>query len=268
MLSPADVDAFSDHGVVVVRGVFSADEVAAARAAFERLWMRAQGLREQNSVVIDDSLFVLKTRPDDVVIQRVVWAGGAEPPLLTLGRDPRLVQVALQLLGTSSCAHLLNQAHFKMPGDGVTFDWHQDIQHRDKGGDTWKDGGRRDVVSYVQSIMLIDPMRTDNGPLQFLPDDAVSLDERGRLVSGHDDYSAVPGTTLLPTPSSSTSVDVSQAVTLTGEPGDVLFFGPYAVHGSLPNTSSTPRRVLINGYAAPGVNGRVYPGSGLGQPLP
>jgi ectoine hydroxylase-related dioxygenase (phytanoyl-CoA dioxygenase family) len=78
----------------------------------------------------------------------------------------------------------------------------------------------------------------------------------------------VPGTTLLPTPSSSTSVDVSQAVTLTGEPGDVLFFGPYAVHGSLPNTSSTPRRVLINGYAAPGVNGRVYPGSGLGQPLP
>jgi hypothetical protein len=48
----------------------------------------------------------------------------------------------------------------------------------------------------------------------------------------------------------------------------VLFFGPYAVHGSTSNESKYSRRVLINGYAYPGANGRVYPGEGSGRRLP
>ena len=73
-----------------------------------------------------------------VVVQRVVWAGGAEPVLLRLSEDARLVEPALELLGTEHCEQLLCQAHYKMPNDGVAFDWHQDIQHRDKGDDTWR----------------------------------------------------------------------------------------------------------------------------------
>ena len=49
--------------------------------------------------------------------------------------------------------------------------------------------------------------------------------------------------------------------------GSVLLFGPYAVHGSLPNTSPRPRRTFINGYAYPGANARVYPGAGAGRLL-
>jgi hypothetical protein len=62
-------------------------------------------------------------------------------------------------------------------------------------------------------------------------------------------------------------IDISAAVTITGKSGSVLLFGPYAVHGSTANTSSQPRRVLINGYAYPGANGRVYPGEGSGRVL-
>jgi len=40
------------------------------------------------------------------------------------------------------------------------------------------------------------------------------------------------------------------------------------VHGSGPNEGTTPRRVLINGYAHPGANHRVYPGEGAGRRLP
>jgi ectoine hydroxylase-related dioxygenase (phytanoyl-CoA dioxygenase family) len=61
--------------------------------------------------------------------------------------------------------------------------------------------------------------------------------------------------------------DESQAMTVTGAAGSVLFFGPYAIHGSTPNESAVPRRVLINGYAYPGANGRVYPGEGSGRTL-
>lgn len=254
-LTQEQVAAFYEQGWFLLPGVFTSDEVASVRTAFARLYERSQRLR--TTCEQDGAFFVLDAPPGGgaVVVKRIVWAGGAEPVLLRLSEDARLVEPALELLGESTCEQLLCQAHFKMPHDGVAFDWHQDIQHRDKGPGTWRDVNGRG--SYVQTILLVDDMRGDNGPLQFIPNDAVALDARGRLPPGHDDYSGpvrAPGTTL--------PIDISKAVTITGSAGDVLLFGPYAVHGSMPNTSSTPRRVLINGYAAPGANGRVYPGKG------
>jgi hypothetical protein len=250
-LSDDDKRAFDEGGFVVARGLFEPEEVAAARVALERLYAVAQTLRETGDHA--GAFFVLSppsTPERAVVVQRVVWAGGAEPVLLRLSEDPRLVEPALELLGTSSCEQLLCQAHYKMPNDGVAFDWHQDIQHRDKGGDTWRDVTGRG--SYVQTILLVDDMTDENGPLEFVPKDAVALDDAGRLVRGD-------GTQ---------AVDARRAAPVTGRAGDVLFFGPYAVHGSTPNVSAKPRRVLINGYAAPGANKRFYPGRGACRVLP
>lgn len=241
--------AFDEGGFVVRRGVFGADEVRAAREALERLYATAQTLPATGDH--DGAFFALGVPPaGPVVVHRVVWAGGAEPILLRLSEDPRLVTPALELLGTSRCEQLLCQAHYKMPNDGVAFDWHQDIQHRDKGGDTWRDVNGRG--SFVQTILLVDDMTAENGPLEFVPRDAVTLDERGRLVKADG----------------VAKVDSARAVSVTGRAGDVLFFGPYAVHGSTPNQSSSSRRVLINGYAAPGANKRYYPGRGACRVLP
>lgn len=240
-LSEDDHHAFDEGAFVVLRGLFHEREVAEARAAFERLYHAAQALRATGDH--EGAFFVLSSPPEgEVTVLRVVWAGGMEPALLRLSEDARLVEPALELLGTDRCEQLLCQAHFKMPNDGVAFDWHQDIQHRDKGNGTWRDVTGRG--SYVQTILLVDDMTEENGPLEFVPRDAATLDARGRMVleGGRP------------------RVDASRAVPVTGRAGDVLLFGPYAVHGSTPNTSSSPRRVLINGYAAPGANGRLYPG--------
>lgn len=248
-LSEEQKRAFHEGGFVVLRGLFSEAEVAPVRAALERLYTKAQSLRSTGDH--DGAFFVLSAPPvGEVVVQRVVWAGGAEPSLLQLSEDPRLVDTALEFLGTHACEQLLCQAHYKMPNDGVTFDWHQDIQHRDKGGGTWRDVTGRG--SYVQSILLVDPMTEENGPLEFVPMNAAELDENRRLVVDER----------------GPRVDVSRAVSITGNPGDVLLFGPYSVHGSHANTSSLPRRVLINGYAAPGANKRIYPGRGSCRILP
>jgi ectoine hydroxylase-related dioxygenase (phytanoyl-CoA dioxygenase family) len=264
-LSPEQEATFHAHGHVVLPGVFTAAEVAVVAAAFDRLYATAQRLRTTGDH--DGAFFVLKAPAEGpVVVQRVVWAGGAEPALLSLSADPRLVQPALQLLGSSSCEQLLCQAHFKMPADGVSFDWHQDIQHRDKGPGTWRDVNGRG--SYVQTLLLVDDMTPDNGPLLFLPDDAVALDARGRLVRGGDTALPMPAGDGYASGEGGAVVDAARAVTVTGRAGDVLLFGPYAVHGSQANTSTTSRRVLINGYAAPGANGRVYPGRGSGRRLP
>jgi ectoine hydroxylase-related dioxygenase (phytanoyl-CoA dioxygenase family) len=238
-LSAEQVEAFFERGWFVMPGLFSAAEVAVARAAFERLYDTAQRLRDTQ--MHRGAYFVLDAPASrDVVIKRVVWAGGAEPDLLALSADARLVAPALQLLGAAHCEQLLCQAHFKMPHDGVAFDWHQDIQHRDKGPGTWTDVNGRG--SYVQTILLIDDMTQTNGPLQFIP--------------GTDRSPATPET-----------VDPAAAVTITGAAGSVLVFGPYSIHGSTANEADTPRRVLINGYAYPGANGRVYPGEGAGRTL-
>ena len=239
---------FYECGFVSRRALFHPDEVDAARAALERLYATAQTLSTTGDH--DGAFFALGTSPEpgghSVVVQRVVWAGGAEPVLLRLSEDARLVAPALDLLGTERCEQLLCQAHYKMPNDGVAFDWHQDIQHRDKGGDTWRDVNGRG--SFVQTIFLVDDMTEENGPLEFVPIEAVRLDASRRLVAG--------------------SVDGSRAVSVTGRAGDVFFFGPWAVHGSHPNRSKHPRRVLINGYAAPGANKRFYPGRGACRVLP
>jgi hypothetical protein len=248
-LSRTEQQAFHDGGFFVRRGVFRADEVRDARQALERLYAKAQTLTATGDH--DGAFFALGVPAQGpVVVQRVVWAGGAEPGLLRLSEDARLVDAALRLLGTSHCEQLLCQAHYKMPNDGVAFDWHQDIQHRDKGGDTWRDVNGRG--SFVQTILLLDDMTEENGPLEFLPKDAALLDGAGRLLKTDGRV----------------SVDASRAVSVTGRAGDVLFFGPYAVHGSTPNISKSPRRVLINGYAAPGANKRYYPGRGAGRVLP
>ncbi|MCX5743319.1 MAG: phytanoyl-CoA dioxygenase family protein [Proteobacteria bacterium] len=244
-LSTDELRAFHANGYFVKRGLLREDEVDAARAALERLYAVAQTLRATGDH--DGAFFALSVLPNgSVAVQRVVWAGGAEPVLLALSADPRLVEPALELLGTSRCEQLLCQAHYKMPNDGVAFDWHQDIQHRDKGAGTWQDVTGRG--SFVQSILLVDDMTEENGPLTFLPAEAVTLDAAGRLVPG--------------------AVDATRGVPVVGRAGDVLFFGPYAVHGSMPNQSSRPRRVLINGYAAPGANQRYYPGRGACRVLP
>ena len=257
MLSEEEKRSFYNHGFLVLRSLFTPDEVRAAREALERLYATAQTLRQTGDH--DGAFFALSVpRAGPVIVQRVVWAGGAEPCLLRLSEDPRLVGPALELLGTEACEQLLCQAHYKMPNDGVAFDWHQDIQHRDKGNNTWRDVNGRG--SFVQTILLVDDMTEENGPLEFLPSDAVELDAQGRMlrVSGYGS----------PMPTDAAPIDTARATPVTGHAGDVLVFGPYAVHGSTPNTSPWPRRVLINGYAAPGANSRFYPGQGACRTLP
>lgn len=259
ILSDEQVETFFDRGWLVLRHVFSFEEMAQGREAFERL--RETSLRLRTTQTHAGAYFVLdETAAGDVIIKRVVWAGGMEPFLLDLSADRRLLGPVLQLLGSSQCEQLLCQAHFKMPGDGVYFDWHQDIQHRDKGPGTWRDVNGRG--SYVQTIILIDDMTPENGPLQFIPNDAVRFDASGRISSAHYDYSTSKGDA----PAAS-QIDEDRAVTVTGGAGSVILFGPYAVHGSTANSSATSRRILINGYAFPGANGRVYPGEGSGRRL-
>jgi len=245
MLDPAQLRAFFDEGFVIVPDLFDAEAVQRMREAFDRLAATAARLGETR--LWQGSQFVLEQAETRVKIKRIVWCGAAEPVLAEMGRHPRLVRLAAQLLGSEAMIQIINQAHYKLPGDGVHFPWHQDSTHRRCGTPEWLDVNGRG--SYVQTLTALDEMGPDNGPLEFIP---------GSGAGGH---AGLPEGQLPP------GVDPARAVAATLEPGSVVLFGPYTFHRSLPNLSTRARRVFINGFAFPGANARVYPGAGVGQAL-
>lgn len=236
-LDPTQVEAFFERGWFICRHLFTEEEVEALQRSFERLRARAPDADGD----VGGARFVISNG----AIQRVVWCGALEPPLLSAGRDPRIVRRVAELLGTDSLVHLINQAHFKLPGDGVAFEWHQDSERRRYGTEFWDDVNGKG--SYVQTVIAVDDCRTDNGPIRLIPGNPghLGLSERSEA-----ERRAV--------------VDEARAENAIMSAGSVLFFGPYTIHGSRPNASAHPRRVLINGFAAPGANRRIYPGCGLG----
>ncbi len=240
------VGSFEHDGFVVIRSLFSAKEVAEIREAFERLQHTAENLPETSTH--NGSDFVIDKEGNGTRIHRVVWCGSAESVLSTYGKDPRLVDLAATLLGSADLDQLINQAHFKMPGDNVEFPWHQDSRHRRFGTPLWTDVNGRG--SFIEIAMAIDPVTLENGPIHFIP---------GSQKLGH--LEPTPGTKDLP----EGSYDPTQKRTPELQPGDIVAFGPFMIHGSEANHSTHPRRMFLNGFSVPGANHRVYPGEGSGR---
>ncbi len=241
-LTNAQVQQFDGQGYLVVPEVFSEGEIEEIKRGFEGLTRRARAIEE--AAMIEGSQFVVSGD----VIHRVVWCGACEPVLLKFGGDQRLVSMAKQLLETNRVQQLINQAHFKYPGDGVVFQWHQDSRHRRYGTELWSDAGVRG--SFVETATAIDPMTETNGPLRFIP---------GSHTDGH--IPTDPDTGELPTH----KIDTDRAQSVTMEPGSVALFGPYTIHSSGPNQGSIARRLFLNGFAHPEANRRDYPGDGSGR---
>jgi ectoine hydroxylase-related dioxygenase (phytanoyl-CoA dioxygenase family) len=230
---------YESQGYCVMPGVFSGDEMETLRKSFISLEQRARTVT--TSAEIEGSVFFVEADR----IDRVCWCGACEPALLQAGRDPRILSIVRSLFETETCDHLINQAHFKLPGDGVNFPWHQDSQHRRYGTDLWTDVNGSG--SFVQIVLAIDSATVENGCLHVFP---------GSQKQGHLDLYANSLDSL--------GFDESDAVAVELDVGDIVFFGPYLIHGSLENHSTQPRRALINGYSYPGANKREYPGVAAG----
>lgn len=239
-LTTQQIHDFYHVGFIVIRNLFSRDEVAVISKCFDRL--QSLALQLKSTQVYKGSQFVVEAQR----IDRIVWMGGAEPDLLKVGEDARILLPVSQLLNQTSMQQLICQGHYKLPGDQVKFDWHQDSQHRGFGSEDWNDVDGRG--SYVQTLMAIDQVTAENGPVCFIPYSV----EKGYL--GLDQKE-----------NPENYFDINSAVPILMQPGDVAFFSPYAIHGSQPNNSNGPRRVFINGFATPGANKRVYPGHGAGR---
>lgn len=237
------VTEFYENGYCVVKGLFNESDINRIKESFDNLYHASLQLDDTQMLKLAQFVFTQEA------LNRIVWCGGYDEYLLDVGADKRILDIVGKILESQELVQLINQAHFKLPGQIVEFKWHQDSEHRRYGTDMWVDVDGKG--SYVQTLLAIDDMNSMNGPLKFIPKSH---------LEGHKDYKTDPSIIdeILKT---MPQVDVNLKA------GDVAFFGPYTFHSSSLNKTDSPRRVLINGYALPGANKREYPGAGLGRRL-
>jgi|GEM_PF-2086153 hypothetical protein len=183
-------------------------------------------------VYIDGSRVVCKRRLDQSIsIARINGCGGMQPTLLATMRSEKMVRTFFELLGTNDLEHLISQIHPKLPGDGIAYPKHRDIQFRKSFDPDWQDilGNG----SYAICIIPIERMTPENGGLWI----------------DRNNYPEPQGLE-------------EDLVWLYTEPGDLLFMHPHLYHGSGPNLSlNTSRKTILTGFCAFGANHKPYPGA-------
>ncbi|MCB9062850.1 MAG: phytanoyl-CoA dioxygenase family protein [Halobacteriovoraceae bacterium] len=245
MLSSKQLEEFDEIGYLLIKQVFLPSEITEMSQAFDRIYSNSKKLNPTIEYQeFNGTQFVFENGH----LHRAVWVGANENILLKYSQDKRILNIVGQILESNEFNQLVNQAHFKIPGDNIEFEWHQDSQHRGYGTKDWEDINGKG--SYLQTAIAIDPMTKKNGPLEFIP---------GVHKNGHVYLDKVANPFDF--------FDKDKSVTIEMDPGDLAIFGPYSIHSSRPNYSDQTRRIFINGYAYPGANKRKYPGNGSGRKL-
>ena len=209
-LSSDEMRAFERDGFVIVRGVFSASEIAGYARAIEALAGRPPEIGRQ-MVYLENS----QTMPRTQVLSRIEAFVEYDDTLSRVVFDPRIVEPTAALLGDDAVL-FKDKINFKLPG-GSGFTPHQDIQ-----------AGWDSYAGYFVSVLIaIDENTVANGCLEL----AAGHHGRGLIgrrwepLAGDD----LKGVEFVPYPMA---------------PGDVVFFDCFTPHQSQPNLTSGPRRNL------------------------
>ncbi len=233
------VEHLRGHGYAIVRGLFRPDEIAELTAALERI--KAAALVHDRTWRHKNVLYEIITDP--VLRQKVVlqahWPAWDEPVMERHRRDPRYFELLSPLLGRD-IKHLAQQVHWKPPGGKFTYyRYHQDVRFREK----------PEVYSNLESSWIttgiaMNRQGGDNGALQLVPDSHklgyLGLSGDGPIMTGEmrDAELAAKG------------VDPARVLQCELEPGDLVMWTLYTIHGSNPNRSPDRDRLfMLNSYA-------------------
>lgn len=164
------------------------------------------------------------------------WPGLRSRYLEQIRTDPRLQFIVKSFLG-NDVKQLNNQVYFRMPGDGDSFHWHQDVIFRQPAEDY---PGIEN--SYLQTIVVVDEITSENGAVEYI----LGSQKKGNLQLTDDSFKNLRNFDLKTIkkifPKKSPKI-------MTAKPGDVLVWSVMIAHGSRPNNSNNMRMTYMNGYA-------------------
>jgi len=224
-LSAAALAAYHADGYHIARGLWSADEVAACRDAFESIAQRGE------PVAFPHDPGKLAWEPDTASVDplrrypRIMHPHFFLPRAMDMMLDRRIEAVLGQLLGEPALA-TQSMYYFKPPG-GKGQALHQDNYYLKVRPSTC-----------IAAWTAIDRSYPENGGLYVCPGTHTLDIQCPELANPDESF-----TTDFVRPPQGT-----EPVPAVLEPGDVLFFNGCVVHGSRPNTSADWRRSFICHY--------------------
>jgi ectoine hydroxylase-related dioxygenase (phytanoyl-CoA dioxygenase family) len=241
---PEHIDRFRADGYAVVRGVFSPADIATLATAFDRLQTETRQYlttyRHRNFLVVKRNDVQLGS-----VLRMVQWPAYTNAVFERYRVDGRLFDLVAPLIGRDF-KQIVNECIWKPAGSMETgYLYHQDGRFRRPAS-----AYRALAQSFVQTYLAIDPQSPENGCLRVYPGShglgPLSLNLDHGIMDGECDDDSLRACGL----------DPSHVVDLCLDPGDVVLWTSFLVHGSHRNRAATDRRTYVNGYIAAGPQNR------------
>ncbi len=221
-ITAQQADQFDRDGFLIMKDVFSADEI-------EALMAESTALRNGERELMADSVI---TEPDSDEVRTVFKLPEQSPLFNRLARDRRFSGVARFLLGDEVYTHQ-SRLNYKPGFSGKEFYWHSDFE-------TWhaEDGMPR--MRAVSASLLLTDNDALNGPLMLMPGSHKHFIAcAGETPEDNHKSSLKKQEVGVPSQAALTKLAGEHGLTAaTGKAGTLVFFDCNTMHGS--NGNITP----------------------------
>ena len=231
-LAEPQLQSFDNNGFIVIPNLFSPKEIQtfkAIRDDYHKTFLNNTQLKVTSNVPV-------ATEPgNDQSIRSVFAVHQSSPVIQQLSQDPRLVDVAKQILDDNVYIHQ-SRINFQPALTGTGFYWHSDFE-------TWHAEDGLPIPRCLSAVVMLDQNIPQNGCLMVIP-------------GSHKYFVPCPGETPpenweqslthqeVGTPPAEVLEEMCNNLGLThctGKPGSVLFFDSNLLHASTNNMSPWPR---------------------------
>jgi len=220
---------FERDGWALVPGFLTQREVDALRSASDELASKGAGLLADAE--IDGARYQVQTasgrRGERAVVpgalRKITFASSASEEVALLRNDRRVLKL-MESVGVTSPRWIVDQINLKAPRVGTGFPWHQDVAFV-----AWQ---QRDAIAKhggANLVIALDRADQRNGGFEVLSGTHTS----GAVTFDYDTAGTNAGV-----------FDESHRTLIALDPGDAVVFHPHLAHGSGPNPSPLPRRLV------------------------
>ncbi|MFG3282501.1 phytanoyl-CoA dioxygenase family protein [Streptomyces sp. NPDC048111] len=226
-LTQEQIDRYHEDGFLLLDSALGAQEIESLRESFVR------------DCQVPGPQRVAEEGRDEV---RAVYASHhRQAEYAALVRDPRLLEPVHQLLGDDVYIYQF-KINAKPPFGGEKWSWHQDFA-------AWRIADNLPAPRQVNVAVFLDDVDEFNGPVIFLPGShRDGLVNEGRNATAKSAQHLDPDDIALNEQQLAALVGRRGMESPKGRAGSVVLFSPEIVHGSAPNMSPFPRRLLIMTY--------------------
>ncbi len=233
-LDAAALERYERDGFLSFEDLLGDDEVY-------RLVARVEALAT-DPALRDDPRVIREPDGDDV--RSVFEVHRLDPVLAELTADPRLADVARQIVGGEVYLHQ-TRVNRKPPLRGREFSWHSDFE-------TWHHEDGIPEMRTVSAVVSLSENRIDNGSLMIIPGSHRSfVGCAGATPDAHHEASLRRQEIGTPSDDALTQLVHDHGIeTVTGRAGSVTFFDSNCMHGSNGNITPFARCNLFFVYNA------------------